>query len=57
MTLGVSDYEECADCGYDHEYEPEAAQAWHKANGAPGVGILPEDDLFTIDAKLRGKYA
>lgn len=24
-----SDYEECADCGFDHEYEPSEAQRWH----------------------------
>lgn len=27
-----SDYEECGDCGYDHDYEYEAAAAWHQAN-------------------------
>jgi Zn ribbon nucleic-acid-binding protein len=23
------DYEECGECGFDHEYEPEQAQGFH----------------------------
>ncbi len=26
------DYEPCGECGWDHEYEPQQAIAWHKAN-------------------------
>ncbi len=27
-----SDYEPCGECGWDHEYEPAMAVAWHKEN-------------------------
>lgn len=27
-----ADYEECGYCGFDHEYEPQAAAEWHKEN-------------------------
>lgn len=26
------DYEVCAECGFDHEYENEEAQKWHVKN-------------------------
>jgi len=27
-----NDYETCGDCGFDHEYEPNEARAWHTEN-------------------------
>lgn len=29
---GITDYEQCSECGFDHEYEYEAAFQWHKNN-------------------------
>jgi len=29
------DYEQCAECGYDHAYEPVEANEHHLSNGAP----------------------
>jgi hypothetical protein len=26
------DYEECSECGMDHEYEPFESQAWHRTH-------------------------
>jgi hypothetical protein len=34
-TKTPADYEECGDCGFDHDYEPAQAAAWHKVN--PGA--------------------
>lgn len=52
-----SDYETCSDCGYDHEYEPVEAQAWHREHGAPSIGIKPRDmsNPHSVEKKLRGE--
>jgi hypothetical protein len=31
-----SDYEACGNCGWDHNYEPEEAHAWHHPT-LPGI--------------------
>lgn len=49
------DYEKCSDCGFDHEYEPAQAQAWHRMHGAPSVGIGPHDSESERERKLRGE--
>ena len=52
----LDDYEQCSDCGYDHEYETEEANRWHMKHGAPNVGITPEDMKHPDrkEAKLHG---
>lgn len=42
------DYEECGYCGFDHEYEPEAAKAWHEKNDPTG-SIYEVQDLDLDD--------
>ena len=47
MSLPV-DYESCGDCGFDHEYEPTDAHAWHSANpGSYGEPMTAKLDTFT----------
>lgn len=38
------DYEECADCGFDHGYDQAAATRWHKEHPEDGE-CLTQDDL------------
>lgn len=49
------DFESCSDCGFDHEYEPEAANSWHKSHGAPNLGITPGMDDSEKERRLRGE--
>ncbi len=42
-----SDYETCGDCGFDHDYEPEVAAAWHTNN----PGSYPWE---VVTVKLHG---
>lgn len=51
----LDDYEPCADCGYDHSYEPLESQAWHKKHGAPSIGVSPYDTESERERKLRGE--
>lgn len=39
------DYEECADCGYDHGYDYTPAIRWHQAHPEAGE-CLTQDDLI-----------
>lgn len=40
-----SDYEQCATCGFDHEYEYAEAQKWHEQNPEPEQEIAGECDV------------
>lgn len=31
-TMVPADFEECGDCGFDHDYEYERAAEWHRDN-------------------------
>lgn len=35
-----SDYEQCGDCGYDHQYESQDAHLFHVGETAPKVTML-----------------
>lgn len=47
------DYEPCADCGFDHEYEWIEAQAWHEKDASESILEVCEecgrDHLFEFD--------
>jgi len=34
-----ADYEECGDCGYDHQYDAEEAGRWHRENPGSYTGL------------------
>lgn len=53
LRPGISvpdDYEECGDCGYDHEYDPEEANRWHREN--PGSYVEEGDVDEASKAKV-----
>lgn len=42
------DYEECGECGFDHTYEPDQAQAWHREKD-PNNELYETDELDEAD--------
>lgn len=46
----ADDHEVCAECGFDHEYEPEEAQAWHQDHKAGSEFDDEEEDFSYEDA-------
>ena len=49
-----ADYEECGDCGYDHQYDAEEAGRWHRENPGSyaGLDIEENDNLDEGDEEL-----
>lgn len=42
---GPKDYESCSECGFDHQYEYEAAHKWHKEHPRFYYGLNSQQEL------------